>query len=181
MGKGELIRRAPRMLGRFVSRRSIGEIPGRVRPLQNSQSVKAATAAIVHARSLSLVSAERSSRRAAIAAARGLLPRSRRHRESRSAIPAEPARAARPQQGADPDRALPAVFAVAYPQLRQRLAASVAESNPTRLPDAAAVARLAVLRLMHGETLDAAQAAPVYVRDKVAFTVAERLIRGGKA
>lgn len=73
------------------------------------------------------------------------------------------------------------MFAVAYPQLRQRLAASVAESNPTRLPDAAAVARLAVLRLMHGETLDAAQAAPVYVRDKVAFTVAERLIRGGKA
>ena len=41
-------------------------------------------------------------------------------------------------------------------------------------PSAVAVARLAAPRLAAGEGLDAALAAPAYVRDKVAFTVAER-------
>lgn len=41
-------------------------------------------------------------------------------------------------------------------------------------PSAIAVARLAAPRLVAGEGLDAALAAPLYVRDKVAFTTAER-------
>jgi tRNA threonylcarbamoyladenosine biosynthesis protein TsaB len=39
---------------------------------------------------------------------------------------------------------------------------------------AAAIARLAAPRLAAGEGVDAAQAAPVYVRDKVALTIEER-------
>jgi tRNA threonylcarbamoyladenosine biosynthesis protein TsaB len=46
-------------------------------------------------------------------------------------------------------------------------------------PTAAAVARLAAPRFACGEGIDAAQAVPLYVRDKVALTTAERLARGG--
>lgn len=53
--------------------------------------------------------------------------------------------------------------------------------SPQEVPTAAAVARLAAPRLARGEGLDAALAAPLYVRDKVALTVAERLAQGGKA
>ena len=48
---------------------------------------------------------------------------------------------------------------------------------PEMHPGAAAVARLAAPRLAAGEGLDAALAAPVYVRDKVAFTSEERRTR----
>lgn len=44
-------------------------------------------------------------------------------------------------------------------------------------PSAVAVARLAAARLAAGEGLDAALAVPAYLRDKVAFTVAERMAR----
>ena len=49
------------------------------------------------------------------------------------------------------------------------------------VPLASSVARLAAERLAHGEVVDAALAAPLYVRDKVALTTAERLASGGKA
>ncbi|MBC7804045.1 MAG: tRNA (adenosine(37)-N6)-threonylcarbamoyltransferase complex dimerization subunit type 1 TsaB, partial [Candidatus Parcubacteria bacterium] len=44
-------------------------------------------------------------------------------------------------------------------------------------PSAFAVARLAAPRLAAGEGLDASLAAPVYVRDKVAYTIEERKSR----
>lgn len=46
-------------------------------------------------------------------------------------------------------------------------------------PDAVAVAHLAAPRLRRGEGICAEHAIPLYVRDKVALTTAERLARGG--
>ena len=69
----------------------------------------------------------------------------------------------------------------AYPVLRDRLAGLVAEWKPQILPHAEFVARLAAPRMEWGERIDPADAAPLYVRDKVAKTVAERLREGGKA
>lgn len=46
-------------------------------------------------------------------------------------------------------------------------------------PTADAVARLAAPRFARGEGLEPALAMPLYVRDKVALTTAERLARGG--
>ena len=51
------------------------------------------------------------------------------------------------------------------------------EVIPDVHPSAIAVARLAAARFTAGEGLDAALAVPVYVRDKVAFTVEERTAR----
>ncbi|MBE2257907.1 MAG: tRNA (adenosine(37)-N6)-threonylcarbamoyltransferase complex dimerization subunit type 1 TsaB [Candidatus Accumulibacter sp.] len=69
----------------------------------------------------------------------------------------------------------------AYPLLRQRLADCVRSWQPELMPDAGTVARLAATSLARGETVDAADAAPLYVRNKVALTVVERLATGGKA
>ncbi len=63
----------------------------------------------------------------------------------------------------------------AYPALLPAFARIRAGVSPT----AAAVAQLAAPRLARGEGMDAAAAAPLYVRDKVALTTAERLARGG--
>ncbi len=49
------------------------------------------------------------------------------------------------------------------------------------LPQAAAIARLAAAHLAHGAGIDPALAAPLYVRNKVAKTISERLGEGGKA
>lgn len=53
--------------------------------------------------------------------------------------------------------------------------------DDTPVPLASSVARLAARRFLRGEAVDPALAAPLYVRDKVALTTAERLARGGKA
>jgi tRNA threonylcarbamoyladenosine biosynthesis protein TsaB len=47
-------------------------------------------------------------------------------------------------------------------------------------PTADAVARLAAPRFARGEGVAAAEAVPIYVREKVALTTAERLARGGR-
>ncbi|MBL8393054.1 MAG: tRNA (adenosine(37)-N6)-threonylcarbamoyltransferase complex dimerization subunit type 1 TsaB [Candidatus Accumulibacter sp.] len=69
----------------------------------------------------------------------------------------------------------------AHPLLRQRLSERVCDWLPDLLPDAGAVACLAAPRLARGEGVDAAAVAPLYVRNKVALTIAERLATGGKA
>lgn len=69
----------------------------------------------------------------------------------------------------------------AYPALAERLSAADVATQSAIVPTAAVVAQLAVPRAMRGEGIDAALAAPLYVRDKVAKTVAERLSEGGRA
>lgn len=69
----------------------------------------------------------------------------------------------------------------AYPELAQRLAAAGISLQTGILPTAAALARLAAPRVGRGEGIDAALAGPLYIRDKVAKTVAERLSEGGRA
>lgn len=69
----------------------------------------------------------------------------------------------------------------AYPRLRKRLASCAEVLMPEVMPNAAGVARLAAVRFARGEKHDSAEAVPMYVRDKVAKTVAERLAEGGRA
>jgi len=69
----------------------------------------------------------------------------------------------------------------AYPELAQRLHAAGIALQHGVLPQAGAIARLAAQRLLNGAGIDPALAAPLYVRDKVAKTVSERLAAGGKA
>jgi tRNA threonylcarbamoyladenosine biosynthesis protein TsaB len=69
----------------------------------------------------------------------------------------------------------------AYPVLAERAAQAGFALAPDVLPLAGWVARLAVPLLAEGGAIDPAQAAPLYVRDKVAKTVAERLSEGGRA
>lgn len=69
----------------------------------------------------------------------------------------------------------------AYPVLAERLNQRGLSQMPDIMPLASSVAELALPRLVKGEGLDAALAAPLYIRDKVAQTVAERLAQGGKA
>lgn len=70
---------------------------------------------------------------------------------------------------------------LAYPFLAKRSGAVGLPELPEVMPSAGAVATLAVPRFAAGEAVDPAKAAPLYVRDKVAKTVAERLAAGGKA
>ena len=65
---------------------------------------------------------------------------------------------------------------VAYPEL---LKGDLAEVRSHVWPTAAAVARLGAPRLAAREGVPAAMASPMYLRDKVALTTAERLARGG--
>jgi tRNA threonylcarbamoyladenosine biosynthesis protein TsaB len=72
-------------------------------------------------------------------------------------------------------------FAAYAEILRARLGRTIARADGAARPRASAVARLAARRLARGEGADAAAAVPLYVRDRVALTVAERLASGGKA
>ena len=69
--------------------------------------------------------------------------------------------------------------AAAYPGFAARVAGF--RASEIRLPRAAAVARLGALALARGEGQAAELALPLYVRDRVAETVAERLAKGGRA
>ncbi|MEW6253516.1 MAG: tRNA (adenosine(37)-N6)-threonylcarbamoyltransferase complex dimerization subunit type 1 TsaB, partial [Planctomycetota bacterium] len=65
-------------------------------------------------------------------------------------------------------------FAVLGDALRPRLVTQLARIDETLMPDAAAMAPLAVAAFARGGGMDAALAAPIYLRDKVALTVDER-------
>lgn len=69
----------------------------------------------------------------------------------------------------------------AYPALVERVTAAGFRQDATLMPTATRVAELAAARLAVGQAIDPALAAPLYIRDKVARTVAERLAEGGKA
>jgi len=68
-----------------------------------------------------------------------------------------------------------------YPALAGRLLDAGMRLLPAIVPQAGAVARLAAGCLERGDGIDPALAAPLYVRDKVARTIDERLSSGGKA
>ena len=55
----------------------------------------------------------------------------------------------------------------------------LAGADPSIMPHAAQVAALARLAVARGDTMDAAAAQPIYLRNKVALTTAERMV--GKA
>jgi tRNA threonylcarbamoyladenosine biosynthesis protein TsaB len=65
-------------------------------------------------------------------------------------------------------------FAALGEALRPRLAAQLTRIDHTLMPDAAAMAVLAAQAFERGEGMDAALAAPIYLRDKVALTIDER-------
>jgi tRNA threonylcarbamoyladenosine biosynthesis protein TsaB len=72
-------------------------------------------------------------------------------------------------------------FAAYGDALATRLGPAIGRCDARARPRAAALLRLAATRFLRGEGVDAAQAAPLYVRDKVARTVLERIALGGKA
>ncbi len=65
-------------------------------------------------------------------------------------------------------------FAVLDAPMRTRLATQLMRIDDGLMPDAAAMAGLAAQAFARGEAGDAALAAPIYLRDKVALTVNER-------
>lgn len=67
-----------------------------------------------------------------------------------------------------------------WPQLCERFGVRLVGCDGELVPRADEVARLAAGLVNRGELLPAERAAPHYVRDKVAYTTAERLARGGR-
>lgn len=65
-------------------------------------------------------------------------------------------------------------FSVYRDRIQPRLARACARIAPDVRPSAVAVARLAAPRFEAGQGMDASQAVPNYIRDKVAFTTLER-------
>lgn len=72
-------------------------------------------------------------------------------------------------------------FSVHGDVLQASLAGRLSGFSATAVPRAADIARLAAMRVSSSGWENPAQAAPLYVRDKVALTTAERLAAGGKA
>ena len=68
-----------------------------------------------------------------------------------------------------------------YPVLAERLASANLRTLPAALPHASAVAQLGAFDYQAGRAVAAEMALPLYIRDKVALTVAERLAAGGRA
>ena len=68
-------------------------------------------------------------------------------------------------------------FAAVGEVLRPRLSNQLVRIDDTIMPDAAAMAPLAAAVFERGEGMDAALAAPIYLRDKVALTIEERRAR----
>jgi tRNA threonylcarbamoyladenosine biosynthesis protein TsaB len=64
----------------------------------------------------------------------------------------------------------------AYPALRERCLPVLASCEPMLFPMAMAIGALALPRLAGGEGVDARDAAPIYLRHKVALTSAERAL-----
>jgi tRNA threonylcarbamoyladenosine biosynthesis protein TsaB len=65
----------------------------------------------------------------------------------------------------------------AYPQLAALAGITLGPEDSRTLPDARQFARLGALRLGVGEGLDPADLSPLYLRDKVALTEAERALK----
>jgi tRNA threonylcarbamoyladenosine biosynthesis protein TsaB len=65
-------------------------------------------------------------------------------------------------------------FAAAEGRLRTRLDDALKFCDPSALPHAADVARLAALAFIRGEAIAAERLEPAYLRDKVALTLAEQ-------
>ncbi len=65
----------------------------------------------------------------------------------------------------------------AYPELVARYAGRLARIEAAAIPHARAIARLAAPRFARGEGLPAEAAEPLYIRDKVALKIHERVIR----
>lgn len=72
-------------------------------------------------------------------------------------------------------------FAAYGETLAARLGMAIGWVDEAARPHAAVLLRLAMPRFAQGEGIDAALAAPLYVRDKVALTTRERIALGGKA
>lgn len=69
----------------------------------------------------------------------------------------------------------------AYPDLLDHVRGAGLAVETGCFPCAATVATIAAAKVARGEGIDAAEAVPLYIRDKVAKTVAERMREGGKA
>jgi tRNA threonylcarbamoyladenosine biosynthesis protein TsaB len=69
-------------------------------------------------------------------------------------------------------------FGILDRQLEKHLNISLADAG--RVPQADVIARLGLRKLQQGGGLDAALAQPIYLRNKVAMTIAERHARGYK-
>lgn len=105
-------------------------------------------------------------------------------REGDTVVPLSGLACSAPEAVTPPDGewfAIGSGFAAYETALAGRLAPRWLAVDATAVPQAAEVARLAALEVAAGRLLAPEDAAPLYVRDKVALTTAERLARGGKA